>query len=108
MFKKFSPNDYPIHLSVSFSKRQSELKSSIKTTLDTIPKNQAKYQNKGKYVNTFDCYFKDIDAMRPLLNNVLRHTEMYISYVLEADERVFVNDILSKANSLFADKGLNK
>ena len=102
MFNKFSPKEYPLHLSITFSKREVEFKNLIKDALNQIPKNQARYQNTGKVVNTFDCYFKDVDSMRPLLNNVLSHTDMFTQYMMEEDRKVFKNDLLSTGTDLLA------
>lgn len=107
MFKKFPPMDYPIHFSITFGKREVDFKKAVKTVLNGIPKNKAKYHNTGKGVNTFDCYFKDTDSLRPLLNGVLSDTEMYIQYVLEPEKRVFNNDLLSKANNVLFERGIS-
>lgn len=107
MFRKFPPKDYPIHFSITFGKRETGLKTIVKTVLNTIPKNKAKYHNTGKYVNTFDCYFKDTDSLRPLLNDVLRDTEMFIQYLLEPEKRVFINDIISKSNDVLNERGIS-
>ena len=99
--------DYPIHFSITFSKRDIDFKKAIKTVLNNIPKNKAKYHNTGKGVNTFDCYFKDTDSLRPLLNDVLRHTEMYNLHLMGPEKRVFNNDLLSKANDVLSERGIS-
>ena len=104
MFNKFSPKDYPLHLSVTFSKKELELYQEIKKSLNQLPKGAVKYQNTGKVVNTFNCYFRDVDSMRPLFNNVLRQTKMYTSYILEDDKQVFTNDLLVTGNDILSSQ----
>lgn len=98
MFNQYPPSKYPLLLTVSFSKRELELKDQIKNSLDQLPRGAVKYRNSGRYSNYFECYFKNTDGMRPLLNEVLKETEMFVAYVSEKDKRVFPHDLLRMGN----------
>lgn len=95
-------------LSVSFSKRETELKDQIKNSLDQLPRGSVKYRNSGRYSNCYECYFKDVDSMRPLLNEVLKETEMYISYVSEKDKQVFPHELLRMGSEVLKGQTIER
>ncbi len=104
MFDNYPPKEYPILLTVTFGKRETGLKDQIKENLNQLPRGIVKYRNSGSYSHSFDCYFKNVDSMRPLINQVLKETEMFISYVSEKDERVFPHDLLKMGNQVMEQK----
>ena len=46
--------------------------------------------------------------MRPILNEVLKNTEMVISYVLTPDKYVFPHDILRMGNEVLKGQDISR
>lgn len=91
-------------LSIAFGGTLKDLKKELKTCLNDIPKEQVKYQNTGKYINSFNCYLKDVDAMRPILNQTLRKTAMYIDYIGEQSQAVISQNVLDMGKAVLEAK----
>jgi hypothetical protein len=108
MFNSFPPKKYPILLTISFSKNEKAMKGKIKSVFDQQSKDNVKYRSKDYISTRFECYFKNVDDMRPILNQVLKDTQMVISYALEKDKNVFPNDILRMGNEVSAKLNLSK
>lgn len=108
MFDTFPPKEFPLMLSISFSKQETELRQQIKSIFKIQSPKDIKYRNRMNLSCSFDCYFKNVDAMRPILNQVLKDTEMIIPLIMEKDKSVFVRDLLSEAQKIIQDKNLSK
>ncbi|MCB0517384.1 MAG: hypothetical protein H6577_23690 [Lewinellaceae bacterium] len=69
-FKRFPPDKYPIELHLSFSRRDADLVQEMKSVLDNQTREESKYRKTiAKHVGntiTMRCYFKDVDALRPV------------------------------------------
>ena len=76
--------------------------------LDGIPKEQVKYQNTGKYINSFNCYLKDVDAMRPILNQTLRKTAMYRDYVGIPSEALMAQNVLDMGRAVLNEQQISR
>ncbi|MFK7748518.1 MAG: hypothetical protein AB8B65_09015 [Kordia sp.] len=108
MFDTFPPSQYPLMLSVSFGKRETELRQQIKSVLQKQSSDDVKYRNKMYLSCSFECYFKDVDSMRPLLNQVLKNTELVIPLAMEKDKSVFPRYILKIADEVIHTENLNR
>ena len=108
MFDTFPPKEYPLMLSISFGKKETELRQQIKSILKEQSSTEVKYRNKMYLSCSFECYFKDVDSMRPILNQVLKNTEMVIPITMEKDKSVFSRDIFQMAKEIISNKNLSR
>ena len=101
-FKRFPPTKYPLCLSIIFTKRATDFLIHLKTVLDDIPKNKVKYNSSKNIIVTFNCYCHSLESIRPVINEVLGSTEMYIRYGLIEDKRIFPDDLWKQGEQVLA------
>lgn len=102
---KYPPNEYPIKLSILFSKTANnfEFDRKLQSVLKVIPKSKLKYRQTSKYARNYECYVKDIPTLKPIFRKVLSLTNMWERFVLQPDKRIYMDDLYQSAENILAD-----
>lgn len=104
---KFPPEQYPLVLHITFGGTLKDLQKELKTCLNKLPKEEVKYQNTGKYINSFCCYLQSVDAMRPVLYEVLNKTRMHVDYVGIEDKRVYPRTLIKMGQEMLQNQQIS-
>ena len=104
----FPPEQYPLCLSIIFTKKAVEFRSFLKAVLDDIPKNEIKYRSTKNIATTFNCYCHSLESIRPIINDVLGKTEMYVRYGLIKDKQIFPDDLWKQGQQILSKWGWGK
>lgn len=97
---EFPPKQYPLCLSVMFSKRADDFYGDLKDLLETIPKSQVKYKASKNVITTFNCYCHSLESMLPIFNEALGKTKMYVRYGMIQDKRIYPEDLWKEGKLL--------
>ena len=90
-------------MSITFAKQAKEFHSHLKSILDTIPKEQVKYRSNKNIAITFHCYCQSLESIRPIVDNVLEKTQMYVRFGMIPDKQISTAD-LWKQGALVLEK----
>ena len=102
-FEKFPPRDYPLQLSLMFSRRDAHLVSELKEILDKQPGEVSRYRTSvAKHVGnsvTLRCYFRDVDALRPVAWQ-LKDRNLWSEGIQYGSQEVTPRTLIEKARLL--------
>lgn len=101
-FEQYPPAQYPLYLSITFTKRATDFRQYLKTILDDIPKDKVKYNSNKDIAVTFNCYCHSLESIRPVINEALGHTKMYVRFGLIEDKRIFPDDLWKQGEQVLA------
>lgn len=76
--KLYPEQHYPLRLNIVFSRKATSFQKHLKKTLGRIPKNQVRYRQTGKYLFSYDCYANSIESLKPVIDNVLTLSQMWV------------------------------
>lgn len=105
-YEAFPPEKYPLEVHLLFSKRYGHLVEELKTALDGIPKEKARYKKaENQYTSSisFRCFFKDTDAMRPFVQQ-LRGKGLFVEPMLGETKQVFPQELVEMANQALSSE----
>lgn len=98
-FEKYPAEKYPIKLNLSFSRRDLGIAQKIKAVLNSLPKDKVRYRKTtNKYVRgaNLHCYFKDVDCLTPVAEN-LKGENLWRSTLNADDEQLSPEDLIEQA-----------
>lgn len=98
--KQYDPKNYPLQLTLIFSKHQNGLKSYLKHHLDQQSKGDMRYRMVGKYMNEVQIFGNNIDAYRDVLN-ALGHTQIELWKRGGIDKKIYPCDLYQEGKSIY-------
>lgn len=102
--KRFSPEKFPLQLSLLFAKKNAHLADEIKALVYELPKSSFRYSKRvSAYAGIFiNIYLKDVDAMRPIAQGI-KDKDLFIDRLEAKDTPVSYHQLIAMANDVMKD-----